>query len=462
MGSHRVQAAGFLRVPEGDTVDAGRAVDPLTGLPGPSALADVLARSGRGHALLLLDLDGFQAHNLTEGFASGDRLLRSAAAALLAAAGDAPVLRLSADEFALVVPCPTPDAVLAVADPALAALAALPQPVSACCGAVAVVEDEPGTVAVRRTVVHAGLALQAARRAGPGAVAALPQDGAALGSAEQDDLEVRTALRLGDYELHFQPLVVPATALPVGIEALIRWRRESVEMTGPGVFLPQVRRAGLAAEFGAGVIVDALARWTGGLREAVLTASDGATPAPLLTVNVDVEQADQDGFDDLVLHLLERAAVPAGELVIEVAESVLAEPAAVERLRRLRGAGVHVAIDDFGAGPVVLSEVRELPVDIIKVDQVLVGRLDPVTPDMGLIEDLHRLAGLLGLLLAVEAVETPALAQRVAGLGVPLAQGYHYARPMPPEELVAWLGTGVVPGAATPGRGGRGVAAPDG
>jgi EAL domain-containing protein (putative c-di-GMP-specific phosphodiesterase class I) len=171
-------------------------------------------------------------------------------------------------------------------------------------------------------------------------------------------------------------------------------------------------------------------------------------------VNVDVEQAEQDGFDRLVLHLLNRASVPPDELVIEVAESVLAEPAAVERLRRLRTAGVHIAIDDFGAGPVVLSEIRELPVDIIKVDQVLVGRLDPLAPDIGLIQDLHRLAGLLGLWLAVEAVETPMLAQRIAGLGVPLAQGYHYARPMPPEDVMVWLGAGVVPGAATPGAGG--------
>jgi EAL domain-containing protein (putative c-di-GMP-specific phosphodiesterase class I)/GGDEF domain-containing protein len=405
-------------------------------------------------ALILLDLDGFHALNLADGFDAGDRLLRAVAAVLTEVADDGKVLHLSADEFAVLVPCADEDEALDRAHGLVGALSVLVPPTTACAGAVMVVAGGSGEVAVRRTVQRAGLALQAARRAGPGAVAGMTEGSGPLSSAEQDDLDVRTALRLGDYELHFQPLVVPATSLPVGLEALIRWRREAEEVLGPGVFLPQVRRSGLAAEFGAAVITDALARWTSGLRSAVVVACGDGVPAPILTVNVDVEQAEQDGFDQLVLHLLRRAAVPPDELVIEVAESVLAEPAAVERLRRLRTAGVHIAIDDFGAGPVVLSEIRELPVDIIKVDQALVGRLDPLAPDMGLIQDLHRLAGLLGLWLAVEAVETPMLARRIAGLGVPLAQGYHYARPMPPEDVMVWLGAGVVPGAATPGAGG--------
>jgi EAL domain-containing protein (putative c-di-GMP-specific phosphodiesterase class I)/GGDEF domain-containing protein len=417
-------------------------------------MAGRIAASDPGCALVLLDLDGFHAHNLAEGFDAGDRLLRQVAAVLVDVAEDGRVLHLSADEFALLLPCGDADEAVDRAHAVVGALSSLVPLTTACAGAVMLARDPGGEVAVHRTVQRAGLALQAARRSGPGAVAGMPEGGGPLSSAEQDDLDVRTALRLGDYELHFQPLVVPATARPVGVEALIRWRRESEEVLRPGVFLPQVRRSGLAAEFGAGVLIDALARWTGGLRAAVLDARGDGVPSPILTVNVDVEQAEQDGFDELVLHLLRRADVPPEELVIEVAEAVLAEPAAVERLRRLRAAGVHIAIDDFGAGPVVLSEVRELPVDIIKVDQVLVGRLDPLAPDMGLIQDLHRLAGLLGLWLAVEAVETPMLAQRIAALGVPLAQGYHYARPMPPEDVMAWLGAGMVPGAATPGAGG--------
>jgi diguanylate cyclase (GGDEF)-like protein len=439
--------------------------DLLTGLPGPFSLGGLLASVGPDHGLVLLDIDGFHAYNRLQGHDAGDRLLRAIAASLVEVVPEgAHVLRLSGDEFAAIVPCTDEDD-LAIEGWALAAtVTGLAGAFSASCG-IALVDH-----GARGTVRRAGRALTAARRAGTGQVHAVSDSGAPLSPVEQDDLDVRTALRLGDYELHFQPMVIPssagpaAPAIPVGVEALVRWRRDASELLPPGVFLPTVRRAGLAAEFGATVLTAALGHWIGTLRPALLEGNGGAVHAPLLAVNVDLEQAEQDGFDELVLHLLRRATVAPEELVIEVTEAVLAEPAAVERLRCLRAAGVHVAIDDFGAGPVVLSEVRELPVDIIKVDQALVGRLDPSEPDMGLIDDLWRLAGMLGLTLSVEAVESPVLAQRISTLGVPLAQGYHYARPMPPPEAVAWLRGGWRrgPGAATPGaRGGEGVATPD-
>jgi len=437
-------------------------IDPLTGLAGAPRLWRSLMTAGEDHALLLVDLDGFHAHNISAGFDAGDRVLRTVASVLADNVRDGTVLRLSADEFGLVVRCDGPESAIERAHAVVAMLAALVPPWSACCGAAMVVVGSSGRVAVRTSVERAGLALQSARRSGPGSVAGVRTDGRSLSALEQEDLEVRTALRLGDYELFFQPIMVPATSRPVGLEALVRWRRDAAEVLSPGVFLPQVRRSGIAAEFGAGLIMDALSGWTGGLRAGVLGASGDGMRVPMLAVNVDVEQVEQDGFDALVLHLLRRAAVPPTELVIEVTESVLAETSALEHLRRLSHAGVHVAIDDFGAGPIVLSEIRELPVSLIKVDQVLVGRLDPAHPDLGLIGDLHRLADLLGLRLAVEAVETAPLAERIAELGVPLAQGYHYARPMPGGEALDWLQARVVPGAATPGgTGGAGVAAPD-
>jgi len=430
-------------------------IDPLTGLPGAARLWRTLVTAGEGHALLLVDLDGFHAHNLTAGFDAGDRLLREVASVLSERVEGAQVLRLTADEYGLVVRCDGPESVLDRARDVVGMLGGLVPPVSASCGVAMMVVERPGLVSPRRTVENAGLALQAARRSGPGSVVGVPTGGVPLSAAEQEDLEVRTALRLGDYELFFQPIVVPATSRPIGLEALVRWRRDAVDVLSPGVFLPQVRRSGIAAEFGAGVIIDALAGWTAGLRAGIVGACGDGVPAPILTVNVDVEQAEQDGFDGLVLHLLRRAGVPADELVLDVTESVLAEPSALARLRRLDEAGVHVAVDDFGAGPIVLSEIRDLPVSLIKVDQVLVSRLDRIVPDLGLIEDMQRLAELLGLRLAIEAVETSLLAERIASLGVPLAQGYHYARPMPGGEALDWLHARVVPGAATPeGRGG--------
>jgi diguanylate cyclase len=431
--------------------------DRLTGLSGPSALPALLGGAAPT-ALLLIDLDAFHAVNLDRGFATGDAALVAAAAALdeLASAtgNGAQAIRTSADEFALVAPCRSERDALELGGRAVAAVAAATGGVTASCGAVLLEGTRADGSQVRSAMQRAGLALQHARRSERGSVAGQPEGRAELTSVEQDDLDVRTALRLGDYELHFQPILEPTATTPVGLEALVRWRRDEIGLVAPGSFLPQVRRSGLAAEFGAGVLARALEDWADALRDAVdaspALSEDGASSTapidpgstalrPLLAVNVDAEQAGQTGFDAFVLHLLERSGVPCVQLVLEVTESVLAEPATVARLRRLRDAGVHVAIDDFGAGPVVLSEMRELPVDIVKVDQVLIGRLDRTAPDVALIDDLRRLTRLLGLRLTVEAVETPALARRVAELGVDLVQGYHYARPMPQADAIVWL-----------------------
>ena len=415
------------------------------GLEGPAALRRSLSGIGPDAGLVLIDLEGFGTVNLRDGFSAGDAVLLRTVAAFDAAVrssgegrAEHPVLRLAGDEFAVVLEGIGGDELGAVAT-AMTAAAADASGLGACGAAVPVVRDDSGAIDVRRTVRDAGLALRAARRAGSGSVRGAT-DGGALTAAEEEDLEVRTLLRSGDIELHFQPLVDPLTSRPIGVEALVRARSSAGTVSGPGVFLPQVRRTGLSTELGTAIIADALARWEGRLRGAL--RAGGTSPeawGPVLTVNVDAEQVEQDGFDGLVLHLLERTEVPAEELVLEVTEAVLGGAAARTRLQRLRDAGVRVAIDDFGAGPVVLSEIRALPVDILKVDQVLIGRLDPERPDVGLIEDLQRLAALLGMQLAVEAVETPALAARIAELGVPIAQGYHYARPMPPDELAGWL-----------------------
>jgi EAL domain-containing protein (putative c-di-GMP-specific phosphodiesterase class I)/GGDEF domain-containing protein len=453
--------------------------DPVAGLVRPSHLRSALLGCEGPHALILLDLDDLHAYNLATGWEAGDALLRDVAEVLTAQVPDGRVLRLPSDEFAVVLPCSGPDDALELAHELAAALAGMTLTgrtwtPSACFGAVMLVHHvnaadetrETREVDVRRTVQCAGMALQEARRVGPGSVAGLSTDASmqsspgsferpgSVGASGYADVDVRTALRLEDFEPYFQPLVDPATSRPLGLEALVRRATDSGEALGPDDFMHLVREAQLSVEFGTFVIDRALACWAEGLGAAVRAASGADVASSLLTVNIDIEQAQQEGFDALVLHLLDRAGVPAGELLVEVAEPVLADASAVRRLQALRAAGVRVALDDFGAGPLMLGDMSDLPVDVIKVDQMLVGRLDPLDPDMGLIRDLQRLTDLLGLLLSVEAVETPILATRLVALGVPLAQGFHYARPMPAELAMAWLLEQVVPGAATPGAGG--------
>jgi diguanylate cyclase len=447
-------------VRSGRSVDAD-AVDQVTGLGTAAVLRSALdARASHpsglaGSGLILLDLDGFHRVNVESGFAAGDALLRSVATRLMdvarAAAQASPSsptvrmsARLSADEFAVLVEADE-EGLAALAQSLQEAVAQAGPDVTACVGfAPGAADDDPQGLMLR-----AGTALRAARRRGPAAIVADADATAGSSLAEQEDLEVRTALRLGEYELHYLPVIRLVDDRPAGVETLVRWRREHGALVAPGSFLPFVRRSGLAAEFGAHVLEQAANEWVAALREAVSQASGAelraGSPAgitPLLAVNVDGEQAEQEGFDDLVLHVLERCGVRPGEVMLEVTEGVLDRPSVTERLSRLREAGVRISLDDFGSGPIVLARMRELPLDVIKVDQALVAALDPQDPDVALIADIQRLASLLGLRVAVEGVETLLLVARLRAIGIPLAQGFHFGRPCAAEELVERLRSG--------------------
>jgi len=421
------------------------AIDRVTGLGTARTLrAALAARAGEPGGLeqlglVLLDLDGFHRINVLSGFDAGDAWLRSVAGRLMDTADTRSarsatihlIARLSADEF--VVLADGDDAALsALAERLRQAIAQVEPTATACFGyAAGVATDTP-----QELVLRAGAALRAARRRGPNTIVGELQAAAPTSLAEQEDLEVRTALRLGEYELHHLPIIRLADGRPVGVETLVRWRREQSTLVAPGSFLPFVRRSGLAAEFGAHVLEQAATEWVAALRGAITGATLGAGPPPVLSVNIDGEQAEQEGFDALVLHLLARCGVRPDEVMLEVTEGVLDRPSVTERLVRLREAGVRISLDDFGSGPIVLARMRDLPLDVIKVDQTLVAALDPQDPDVALISDIQRLASLLGLAVAVEGVETSLLVERLRAIGIPLAQGFHFGRPCTAGELV--------------------------
>jgi diguanylate cyclase (GGDEF)-like protein len=426
--------------------------DAVTGLAGAVRLRSELAarasepRGLDGSGLVLLDLDGFHRVNVRFGFVAGDTLLRSVAARLSealadpahAAASSALSARLSADEFAVLIDADEDD-LAALAERLQAAVAKADPDASACIGyATGAASD-----AAQDLMLSAGAALRSARRHGPRSIVSAAAATVAPSLAEQEDLEVRTALRLGEYELHYLPVIRLDDGLPAGVETLVRWRREHGTLVAPGSFLPFVRRSGLAAEFGAHILEQAANEWVAGLRDAVTEASglDGAAAVapgskPLLAINIDGEQAEQEGFEAFVLHLLQRCGVDPDEVMLEVTEGVLERPSVSDRLVRLRQAGVHISLDDFGSGPIVLARMRELPLDMIKVDQTLVAALDPQDPDVALIADIQQLASLLGLHVAVEGVETRLLVERLRTIGIPLAQGFFFGHPCSAELLI--------------------------
>lgn len=418
--------------------------DELTCANAAQVFGDVLRErhttlgSLEGQQVILLDVDGFHRMNLAFGYAAADEILAHVAERLTAhAASDAIVCRVSVDEFAVLLP-PSDTAVIDIATQFSDAVHTPGAPhvgtVSLSVGtAVGQTGDDPAEL-VRR----AGAALYVARQQKPGRIVDASTLHHGFGLAEQEELAVRTALRLGEYVLHYLPVMWLADSRPIAVEMLIRWQLPDLSLRSPATFLPIVQRSGLAAEFGTHMFTRACTEWVSMLRNCFGPVEDDV---PVLAVNVDAEQTRQEGFTDVLVHLLTRSGLAAREVVIEVTERVFESPQIVEQLQSLRAAGVRISLDDFGLGSVMLAQLKTLPLDWIKIDQELVAGLDDDNPDVSLIQDIQQLAKLLGVGVLVEGIETPVLLKRLQQLGITVGQGFLFGRPDTAHNLKSQLTT---------------------
>ncbi|SFF69191.1 EAL domain, c-di-GMP-specific phosphodiesterase class I (or its enzymatically inactive variant) [Actinoplanes philippinensis] len=227
----------------------------------------------------------------------------------------------------------------------------------------------------------------------------------------------------------YQPIVDLASGRVVAAEALLRWRHPLHGAISPSAFIPVAERSGEIVGIGRWVLEQAIqqvAAW----REA------GADLT--VTVNVSPRQLQEPHLAREVLGALERAGVPARNLIVEVTESAMVEEAVeVAALRRLRSAGVRIAIDDFGTGYSSLQYLTRLPVDVLKIDRGFVARLDGTGEGAAIAEAVIRLAQILRLTTVAEGIETDVQAAELLALGSERGQGYLYSRPVPPEEVAA-------------------------
>jgi diguanylate cyclase (GGDEF)-like protein len=390
-----------------------------------------------GWQIILLDVDGFHRMNLAFGFAAGDDILAHVAERLAAALpADGALFRVSVDEFGVFLPprsTPVMDTAAVLSNAVFADGAPYVGSVSVSVGAAVGADRHNPTELVR----EAGAALYVARQRKPGRIVDAADITYVYGVAEQEELAVRTALRLGEYVRYYLPLVELPSRRPTAVEMLVRWQQSDMSLRSPATFLPVVQRSGLASEFGALMFACACNDWADTLRD-VFVRPQGHD-RPVLAVNIDQEQTRQEGFSGLFLHLLSRAGLETDELVLEVTERVFESPTIVTELQALRDAGVMISLDDFGLGSVMLAQLTTLPIDWIKIDQELVGSLDTYDPDMSLIQDIKQLAGLLGVGVAVEGVETETLLSRLIELGITIAQGFLFGQPDTAANIRHWL-----------------------
>ena len=412
--------------------------DELTGLPNRRLFTDrldhALDRSlsnGASHAVMFIDCDRFKLVNDTFGHLIGDQLLVQLSERLLrvARASDT-VARLSGDEFILLVEdCSDISRVSELAQhlsedlrrPYLVDGHTIMLTVS-----IGVTLTTPGQP--REDVMHAAdAASYEAKADGRNCVRiATPRLIEATRARLDMESRLRSAISAEQLQLWYQPMVETRTRRLYGVEALVRWEDSDGNIIMPDEFIPIAEDSGLIVTLGRWVLEEAcrtVVRWN---------TEHPARPALNVSVNLSALQLAQPQLAEEVAGVLAETGLPPSQLCIEITETAVFTDidANARALAALREIGVLVAVDDFGTGYSSLAYLRQLPVDIVKLDASFIAGLgnDPV--DAQIVGSVLRLCKALGRRTVAEGVETEMQWQTLTRMGCPSMQGYLVSRPL--------------------------------
>lgn len=254
----------------------------------------------------------------------------------------------------------------------------------------------------------------------------------------ETESDLRGALERGELVMHLQPTFTTANPpVPRFVEALVRWQHPSRGLLQPKDFLGVAEESGLMGNLGRSVLHQSCAAVAAVRAE----GSAAAAVVPGVSVDLSAVQLRSTELGDEVALALEWSGLHPGQLVLEVAEGTLAEEGedAVDVLSSLRATGVLVAVDDFGTGCSSLARLRELPVDILKIDRTFIEPLGNGAAHRTAVEAIVSLAHALGLQVVAEGVETTVQLAELQAAGCDMVQGHILAPAVPPAELLAWL-----------------------
>jgi len=425
IAQERLRSVGFL--------------DSLTGLCNRAVFVEGIGRRlddcrrggvSAGFAVLYLDLDRFKIVNDSLGHMVGDELLIAASRRLESCLrhGDA-LARLGGDEFAIFLNGLNDDG-----------------QANAIAGRIQAALSAPFSIAGREVFTSAsiGIAFGPAHYANPDEImrdadtamyhaksrgkARHEVFDAAMHARVRDRLslenDLRRAIAINDFEVHYQPIVALTSGMCVGFESLVRWTRNG-EPVSPVTFVP------IAEELG---LIDSLGTWV--LQEACKTFANWQRQYPgagldCITVNVSSRQLVKQNFTRVVQQTVRDTGLKPADLRVEITETALLDSPgeAAIVLKELRDFGVKVYLDDFGTGYSSLSHLHKLPVDALKIDRSFVNSLLlPGRP--AIVESILALARTLNTSVVAEGIESEVQARELERLGCTHAQGYLFSKPL--------------------------------
>ncbi|MCW2599705.1 MAG: hypothetical protein JWM02_1534 [Frankiales bacterium] len=418
--------------------------DSLTGLANRALFLDRVAHAlGRANreagpvALLFLDIDDFKVVNDSLGHPAGDELLVAVAERLKASTrpGDT-VARLGGDEFALLLESGRmPESAHVVARRVVEALTT---PIRigtddvSVRASIGIALGQPPDDGPDDLLRNADLAMYMAKQNGKGRFEMFrPAMHEEAVRRLETSADLRRGIEGGQLEVFYQPIVDVHTATAIGAEALVRWHHPSRGLVGPVDFIPVAESTGLIVPLGKWVLTEAC-------RQAQSWRRSGLTDDSFyISINLSARQLQDPALLDDVAAALRDSGLPADAVVLEVTESAVIQDldVAVARLQALKALGLRLAVDDFGTGYSSLSYLRNLPVDVVKIDKSFVDRITLDPEGAAMVRSVLDLSSALGLTSIAEGVEQDDQLALLDELGCDTVQGYLFARPMPSGQF---------------------------
>ncbi|MGN0388872.1 MAG: EAL domain-containing protein [Suilimivivens sp.] len=389
-------------------------------------------------ALLYLDLDDFKHINDGLGHQYGDVLLKSIAHSFQRISGiEETCYRMGGDEFVIIIPPGSYERLEEIVD-AIKKIFMKPWFLKNsdyyCTMSMGIVEFPDCGEAVHELIKKADIAMYEAKKGGKNRVARYSNE-IGSGSGRRLDMEKNmreaTASGYSEFEVYYQPIIdVQKKGFHcTGAEALIRWNSTELGFISPGEFIPLAEYLGLINPIGDYVLREACKcckKW-----------NDNGYPEYKINVNLSVVQLLQNDIVENIRKAIADTGIEPHNLTLEVTESLAIND--MDRMKgiigKIKALGVRIALDDFGTGYSSLNHIRELPFDVIKVDQSFIRNLEKDVYAKSFIRMVAELAEAIGVNLCVEGVETKGQFEIIADMHVSLVQGYYFDKPMKQVEF---------------------------